>query len=78
VVTVEVVLRGTLAGRVPSLPDGRGQVDVAEDATVTDLLTTLGLPSAPYVAVIDGTARRGAAPLSPGARVELHPPMAGG
>lgn len=75
---VEVVLRGTLARQVPRLPDGRGPVELTDDATLETLQRALDLPAAPYVAVIDGTAVRGATRLRDGARVELHPPMAGG
>jgi sulfur carrier protein ThiS len=77
-VIVEVVLKGTLVQRVDRLPDGRGPVELAEDATLETLRQELGLPTAPYIAVVDGTAVRGAAPLRDGVRVELHPPMAGG
>lgn len=75
---VEVVLKGTLVRQVPDLADGRGPVELVDDATLATLLERLGLPTAPYVAVVDGTAVRGAVPLRDGARVELHPPMAGG
>jgi len=75
---VEVTLRGALAGQVPRLPDGRGRVELSDDPTFATLLGTLGLPVAPYVAVVNGTAVRGAAPLADGDRVEIHPPMAGG
>jgi sulfur carrier protein ThiS len=77
-VIVEVVLRGTLVGRVERLPGGRGPVELTDGATLESLRDELGLPTAPYIAVVDGTAVRGAAPLRDGARVELHPPMAGG
>jgi sulfur carrier protein ThiS len=77
-VIVEVVLKGTLARQVEELPDGRGPVELTDDATLDTLRRELGLPAAPYIAVVDGTAIRGAAPLRHGARVELHPPMAGG
>jgi sulfur carrier protein ThiS len=77
-VIIEVVLRGMLAQQVQQLPDGRGVVELADDATLETLRHELGLPTAPYIAVVDGTAVRGAAPLRDGARVELHPPMAGG
>ncbi|MFA9429507.1 hypothetical protein [Egicoccus sp. AB-alg2] len=76
--TVEVVLKGPLAGQIPRLPGGRGPVDVPGDATVTSLVSALGLPPGPYVAVVGGTAVRGSAAIPDGARVELHPPMAGG
>lgn len=76
--TVDVVLKGALAGRVPQLPGGRGPVALPDDATVTSLLATLELPTVPYIVVIDGAAVRGVPPLTDGARVELHPPMAGG
>lgn len=75
---VDVVLKGTLADRVTLAPGGRCQVDLSEGATLATLLMTLELPTAPYIAVIDGTAVRGAAALRDGARVEIHPPMAGG
>ncbi|HSK21584.1 MAG TPA: MoaD/ThiS family protein [Egicoccus sp.] len=75
---VEVVLRGTLVGQVPLLPDGNGPVELADGATLETLRQRLELPAAPYIAVVDGTAVRGATPLRAGARVELHPPMAGG
>ena len=76
---VEVVLKGTLVGRVGDrLPDGRGPVELTDDATLETLRQRLGLPAAPYIAVVDGTAVRGASPLREGVRVELHPPMAGG
>jgi sulfur carrier protein ThiS len=78
-VIVEVVLKGTLVGQVGDrLPDGRGAVELPPDATLETLRESLALPTAPYIAVVDGTAVRGAAPLRDGARVELHPPMAGG
>jgi sulfur carrier protein ThiS len=77
-VIVEVVLKGTLARQVDRLPDGRGRVELADEATLETLRLELGLPTAPYVAVVDGTAVRGAAPLRDGVRIELHPPMAGG
>lgn len=75
---VEVVLKGTLVRQVQRLPDGRGPVELPDDATLETLRQRLGLPAAPYIAVVDGTAVRGASPLRDGARVELHPPMAGG
>lgn len=76
---VQVVLKGTLVGRVGDrLPDGRGPVELPPEATLETLREALALPTAPYVAVMDGAAVRGAAPLRDGARVELHPPMAGG
>lgn len=75
---VEVVLRGTLVGQAQGLSGGRGPVELADGATLETLRQRLGLPAAPYVAVVGGTAVRGAAPLHDGARVELHPPMAGG
>ena len=75
---VEVVLKGTLVRQVPGLADGRGPVELTDDATLETLRQRLGLPAAPYIAVVDGTAVRGASPLRDGVRVELHPPMAGG
>ena len=75
---VEVVLRGALVGQAQGLPDGRGPVELVEGATVETLRQRLGLPAGPYVAVVGGTAVRGQTPLHDGARVELHPPMAGG
>jgi sulfur carrier protein ThiS len=77
-VIVEVVLKGTLARQVEHPPGGRGPVELPEDATLETLRQELGLPTAPYIAVVDGSAVRGASPLRDGARVELHPPMAGG
>jgi sulfur carrier protein ThiS len=77
-VIVQVVLKGTLVRQVQRLPNGRGRVELPNDATLETLRQRLELPGAPYIAVVDGTAVRGASPLRDGARVELHPPMAGG
>ena len=78
VTRLEVVVKGALGGSVAGLPGGRGHVELPGEATVTSLVAALGLPAGPWVAVVDGAAVRGAAPLPDGARVELHPPMAGG
>jgi molybdopterin converting factor small subunit len=78
-VIVEVVLKGTLVRQLARrLPDGQGPVALEDGATLDSLREELGLPVAPYIAVVDGVAGRGATPLRDGARVELHPPMAGG
>lgn len=78
VIRLDVSVKGAAGGHGARLPDGRGRVELPGEATVTALVAALGLPAGPWVAVVDGTAVRGAAPLPDGARVELHPPMAGG
>ncbi len=72
---VEVVLKGSLAER---LPEGRGTVELPDGATVNALGEALGLPAMPCIHVINGTAVERGAPLSDGDRVQIFPPAAGG
>ena len=72
---VHVTLKGTLAAH---LPGGRGEVEVADGATVGTLSVQLGLPGGHCVFVINGAAVKAGAALSDGDRVQVFPPMAGG
>ena len=72
---VEVVLKGSLAAR---LPGGRGPLVLAEGASVSNLLGLLGLPDTPCVFVVNGSAVSRDTLLRDGDRVQIYPPMAGG
>lgn len=72
---VHVTLKGTLAER---LPGGRGEVEVADGASVQQLADALGLPGEHCVFVVNGTTAKRDAVLREGDRVQAFPPMAGG
>src|SRR5437879_782488 len=72
---VQVVLRGSLAGRIEG---GRGTVDLADGETIRTLISALDLPHVPCVYVVNGAPAKASSPLKPGDRVEFFPQMAGG
>ncbi|MGZ5214264.1 MAG: MoaD/ThiS family protein [Actinomycetota bacterium] len=74
-VKVEVVLKGSLAER---LPGGRGTVELSDGSTVDALREALGLPTMHCIYVVNGTAVERGAPVSSGDRVQIFPPAAGG
>jgi sulfur carrier protein ThiS len=84
-VTVEVRLFASLRDRLPGAPRGRAAVELAEGASLADLLARLAIPPehAQMVLVNGATAPRGCAErealrLAPGDRVAIFPPLAGG
>jgi len=74
-VQVTVILRGSLATRLPA---GRGIVDVPPGAAVESLTATLGVPGVHCVYVVNGSAVLRGTTLKEGDRVELFPPASGG
>lgn len=72
---VHVTLKGVLADR---LPGGRGELELADDATVAAVSERLGLPGRHCVFVVNGTAVEPDAALRDGDRLQAFPPMAGG
>lgn len=74
-VQVHVTLRGTLADR---LPGGKGELEVADGATVATVSEQLGLPGGHCVFVLNGATVKPEAALHQGDHVQAFPPMAGG
>lgn len=72
---VHVTLKGILADR---LPGGRGEVEVADGATVRAVSDALGLPGRHCIFVVNGETAKLDAGLREGDRVQAFPPMAGG
>ena len=76
---VEVELFATLAEYLPAGAGDRAPVDVPVDATVTDLLHTLGIPDAmPRIVLVNGHDAEDGERLRPGDVVSVFPPLAGG
>ncbi len=64
-------------------PDGQGgrqarPVDVADGATVGELIAGLGLPDGPRAVFVNGRHAADDQPLSDGDRLAIFPPIAGG
>ena len=64
-------------------PDGQGGrearlIDVADGATVGELIARLGLPDGPRVVLLNGRHADDDQPLSDGDRLAIFPPIAGG
>ncbi len=74
-VQVLVTLRGALADR---LPGGKGELDVADGATVATVSEQLGLPGGHCVFVLNGVTVKLDAEVHQGDRLQAFPPMAGG
>ena len=72
---VEVVLKGSLAAR---LPGGRARLVLADGASVGSRLAALELPEMQCVFVVNGSAVSRDTRLRDGDRVQVFPPMAGG
>ena len=76
---VEVELFATLAEYLPAGTRDRAPVDVPADATVTDLLHTLGIPDVmPRIVLVNGHDADDGDRLRPGDVVSVFPPLAGG
>ena len=77
---VQVKLYGTLGKRVAGYDHHRGlAVEIAEGATVTDLLEQLAIPLKRIgVVSLDGRLVGKGAPLKPGALVKVFHPIFGG
>jgi thiamine biosynthesis protein ThiS len=75
---ISVHLHGILRDVLPPASKGRGSVDLPENATVADLLTSLGIERRVIVAV-NGQARADAThPLQDGDQVVIYTPVGGG
>jgi len=64
-------------------PDGQGgrtarPIDVADGATVGDLIARLGLPDGPRVVLVNGRHAGDGQELFDGDRLAIFPPIAGG
>ena len=78
---IQIELFGMLRERMKErFPGGRGTVEVPDGATVQQAAEHLGIPElAGCVVMVDGQAQRDrGVPLSPGAKLTLIPPVAGG
>ena len=76
---VEVELFATLAEYLPAGTSDRAPVDLPTDATVTDLLHTLGIPDAmPRIVLVNCHDAEDGERLRPGDVVSVFPPLAGG
>lgn len=73
-------IRVRLAGHLSGYATARDvTVDVAEGASVADLIAALGIPGGEVGTLyLDGTGALVDAPLRDGCTVELFPPIAGG
>lgn len=60
------------------MPDGRGEVEVPDGATVRSVSERLGLPGGHCVFVLNGQTVKLDRPLREGARLQVFPPIAGG
>lgn len=72
---VTVTARGALAHRLPA---GPRPVELSAEATAGELLTAMGLPTAGWVCVVNGTAVPHRQRLSEGDRVQVFAQSAGG
>jgi molybdopterin converting factor small subunit len=84
-VTVEVRLFASLRDRLPAAPRGRAVLELAEGASLSDLLGRLAIPPAQaQMILVNGTqaprepAARAALRLAPGDTIAIFPPLAGG
>ena len=77
---VRVKLHGTLRERFPDYRQTYGiEVDIAEGATVKDLLALLGIDNTKGVAVIiQGRIQKETDTIQPGAQVSVLPVLKGG
>ncbi len=79
-ITVKVKLYATLRRHFPDLGVGEAMtVELAQDATVEDLIDELELPEEQVkVIFVNGTVRKVDHPLSDGDEVGVFPPVGGG
>lgn len=76
---VEVRLYATLRRYTPSSPNGVIQVDVADGATVLDIVEKIGIdPAEIHLVMINGAGCELEKPVNSGDRIGLFPPVGGG
>ena len=78
--TIQLALFAYLSGYHPDGQGGRTArpIDVADGATVGELIARLGLPDGPRVVFVKGRHAADDQPLSDGDRLAIFPPIAGG
>lgn len=78
--TIDVALFAYLSAYQPDGQGGRHPrpLEVAEGATVADIVSQLGLPDGPRVVFVNGTHAADEYIFSAGDRLAIFPPVAGG